>query len=299
MIFPDSESALNGLSRAGVLEDVLKIKEEVELLMKINSFDDALLLLQKASNLDDKNEEIISLKLKLEKLTLERDLRLFIEKGYLSLEKKDFSSSRSAFKEAIKIDRYSTAAISGLRAVDEGEKKEKIKLGRIKAEDYFKIEDFQNASTTYSSLLQLDKNLGFALTGLDKVKTYIKLESQLDRYLQSPKRVSSKAVFEEAKELYVLLSQYTLGKRLTSKYNDLQGLLNQYSIPLTIQLTSDNRTQISIKNGKDLGKFFEKDIEMFAGSYTFIGKRKGYVTIRKEIELMEGGSLFLVCKEKL
>ena len=104
------------------------------------------------------------------------------------------------------------------------------------------------------------------MTGLDKVKTYIMLESQLDRYLQSPKRVSSKAVFEEAKELYLLLSQYTLGKRLTSKYNDLQGLLNQYSIPLSIQLTSDNRTQISIKNGKDLGKFFEKDIEMFAGS---------------------------------
>jgi len=54
-----------------------------------------------------------------------------------------------------------------------------------------------------------------------------------------------------------------------------------------------------MKNGKDLGSFSSKEVRLFPGTYTFMGKRKGYVTIRKTINLIESSVVSLVCGEKI
>jgi hypothetical protein len=299
MIFPQNQSALTGLARARVLEEVLRFKKEAELLIKTNSLDDAIATLKLASSLDNKNKEIFGLQEEVRELIQKRNLVSLIEEGYISLNKKDFSASRKAFNEAIELDEFSNAALTGLISVKESEKAEKIRLDRILAEKYFIAEDFTESSTVYTSLLVLEKNLGFALEGLDKVNKYIKVESQLDRYIERPKRVSSSAVYEEAKKFSSQITKYNFGERLSFKYKQLKEILNKYSNVINLQMSSDNKTYISIKNGEDLGTFLNKEIKLFAGTYTLIGKCKGYVTIRKEIDLVKDSSLFLSCREKI
>lgn len=299
MIFPYNQSALTGLARSRVLEEVLKFKKEAELLIRTNSLDDAIATLEQASRLDDKNKEIFDLLEEVAELIQRRNLVSLIEEGYFSLSKKDFSASRKAFNKAIELDEFSNAALSGLISVKESEKAEKIRLDRILAEEYFIAEDFKASSTVYTSLIVLEKNLAFALEGLDEVNKYINIESQLDRYIDRPKRVSSSAVYDEAKKFSSQINKYNFGERLAFKYKKLKEILNKYSNVIYLQMSSDNKTYLSIKNGEDLGTFFKKEVKLFAGTYTLIGKCKGYVTIRKKIDLVKDSTLFLSCREKI
>ena len=70
-------------------------------------------------------------------------------------------------------------------------------------------------------------------------------------------------------------------------------------ICMILRISSDNRTQISIQNGENLGVFFDKELKIYPGKYTLVGKRKNYVTVRKVLEIKDTTSLYLSCLEKI
>ena len=75
--------------------------------------------------------------------------------------------------------------------------------------------------------------------------------------------------------------------------------MSEYSKVINIILLSDNKTQVSILNVGNLGAFSKKEIKLTPGKYTFLGKRKGFVTIRKIIEFTASTSVRIQCIEKL
>ena len=118
-------------------------------------------------------------------------------------------------------------------------------------------------------------------------------------FIEQPERVSSSAVYEEAKEVLKLSESYLLGERLIEKKVALTNLLDKYSQLKSLIINSNNRTYITIKNGKDLGLLSTKEVRLFPGTYTLIGKRKGYATVRKVIKLMEASSVSINCNDKI
>lgn len=299
IIIPSDKNALNGLQRASVLKEVIKFQKEYEIFIKVDDYDNAFQSVRNAIKLDSTNQKTKNLKVKLDKLIQERNLGLAIDEGYFYLENNDYKNARDSFERAIKIDNFSQPALTGIDLVTEVEKREKINSDRLMAERYFREEKFLKAVNYYSSILQIDSSMGFAATGLSRSNEYINLEERMDKYLNRPDRVSSKAVFLEASNLSVRIKSFKFGKRLTKKRKDLNSLLAQYSSLVTLRLSSDNKTQILIQNGQDLGIFLNKEINLYPGKYTFIGKRKNYVTVRRIIEISETTSLYLSCQEKI
>ena len=297
-IIPNDRNALIGVERASVFKEVVKFQKEAELFIKVGDFNDALQSVNKASQLDSINQKTKNLRMSLDKLILERNLSEAIDEGYFYLEKEDYKNARSSFERAIKIDNLSQSALTGIDLVVEGEKRVKINADRLMAEKYFLEEKFSKSVSYYSSIL-IDSTLAFANDGLSRANQYINLEKRIDRYLNRPDRLASKAVFIEANKLLAQLRGLKFGERLAKKSQDLIAILDDYSSLVTLRISSDNRTQISIQNGENLGVFFDKELKIYPGKYTFVGKRKNYVTVRKVLEIKDTTSIYLSCLEKI
>ncbi|MDA0900374.1 MAG: hypothetical protein O3B35_05025, partial [Proteobacteria bacterium] len=106
-------------------------------------------------------------------------------------------------------------------------------------------------------------------------------------------------VYEEARNVLTSSNSLRLQERLLSKKEQLEFLLNTFSKEINITLISDNKTQVSILNIGKIGTFDSKEIKLNPGKYTFIGKRKGFVTIREVHEISSATSLRIQCTERL
>jgi len=298
-IIPNDRNALIGVERASVLKQVIKFQKEAELYIKVDDLDNGLQSVNKAIRLDSSNQKTKNLRIELDKLMLERNLSKAIDEGYFHLEKKDYKNARKSFERAIKINNLSQPALTGIDLVVEGEKRLKINTDRLMAEKYFFEEQFSKSVSYYSSILMIDSSLAFAVDGLSRANEYIYLEGLMDRYINRPDRVASKAVFLEANKLSVQLKSFNFGERMAKKRQDLTAILDKYSSLVSVRISSDNRTQISIQNGENLGVFLDKEIKIYPGKYTFIGKRKNYVSVRKVLEITDSTSVYLSCQEKI
>jgi len=299
LIDPNHILANKGLSRSLVLEQILIYLDEARLRIKINSLDEAKEVILKAFNLDDENIQVQDAKLKVNQLIRERDLEIAIRRGYNLLKKEKFKEAAINFNQALSIDQTSEPAKIGLIEVAEGIKRAKIRQERALAQESFNLEDFSKSATHYKNILGIDKSISFAVLGLREANNFIALEKNINRYLNNPERLSSSAVYNEAQRLITFSSSYELRERLLAMKNSLIALLNEYSQLIKLTISSDNKTNISIVNGSNLGSFTSREMKLFPGTYTLIGKRKGYITVREVINLTETSSLRLACNKKI
>ena len=123
-------------------------------------------------------------------------------------------------------------------------------------------------------------------------------ESNLDRYLDTPLRLSSPNVYSEAARVSDNSQSLNLRKRLSSKKEQLDFLLAKYSEEINITITSDNKTQVTIQNVSLIGAFNTKEIRLTPGKYILIGKRKGFVTVRKTVNLINSTTISIQCTER-
>ena len=76
-------------------------------------------------------------------------------------------------------------------------------------------------------------------------------------------------------------------------------MLTKFSEEINITIISDNKTQVTVQNVGSIGVFNQKEIKLNPGKYTFVGKRKGFVTIRRVIDLNQSTTIKIQCIEKL
>ena len=288
-----------GLDRSLVLEQVLEHLNEASLLIKINSFDQAKEMITKASILDNENLQSKEAIIKINELIQNREISLALAKGYDLLSNDHHSGAINYFKKVLLIDAQSQAAHRGIEEAAEGIMKETILSERKLAEQSFEAENFPQSLIHYTNIINLRDNMEFAVAGSANIKSFIVLEKKINRYLDSPTRLSSRAVFEEASKVLQSTISYNLRARLLAKKIELTKLLDLYAQSITLKISSDNRTNISILNTGNLGTFNSTELNLSLGVYTFIGKRKGYVTVRKVIDLSESTSINIECNNKI
>jgi hypothetical protein len=72
--------------------------------------------------------------------------------------------------------------------------------------------------------------------------------------------------------------------------------------PLTLELVSDNATEVVIYRIGRLGRFTRHQLSLRPGTYTIVGSRPGYRDVRREITLAAGQAIapvFIACKEAI
>jgi hypothetical protein len=291
--------AQEGRSRAIVLDKLLSIINEIKILIEINDLDTAKNKIEKALQLDNKNNEVVLLNKKLQVLLNQKEFDINITEGYINIEANNFSKALDSFQRAFDLEPSSQAAISGIFETKQIIKTNKIKELQKQALNFENQEQWKLALIAYNEIISINTNYQDAISGVLKANKMILLESEIGRLLSQPIRLESPDVAIEARNIISTSEKLKLGPGIQLKINSLIAILDKYSSRVKLQLISDGKTTITILKAGNIGKFKNKELQLSPGKYTFIGKRSGYKTIRKIIEIKKDSKLEITCFQRI
>jgi hypothetical protein len=112
------------------------------------------------------------------------------------------------------------------------------------------------------------------------------LHAQLDEYIANPDTLSQATTMGQATRLVVDITRMPdPGPRLVAQRDELSRLLKRAATPLTVQLVSDNLTDVSIYKVGKLGSFESRQLDLRPGTYVAVGSRPGYRDVRLEFRV--------------
>jgi serine/threonine protein kinase len=223
--------------------------------------------------------------------------------GFSALAAGQYEDSRQAFARAQKIFPNSTEPIDGILQIDLAERMDTINAHRDAAAEFFRQEDWPLVIAEYDAVLALDTTLVFATTGIEDARKRLEISGILDRFLQQPTLMQNESEFSAAKTALVSASRIRPpGAHLKSQLSTLSRLITVARIPIVVELTSDNKTEVTIYKVRKFGKLNSAEVELFPGDYTIVGKRRGYRDVQHQLTLLAGepiSPVFISCVEKI
>ena len=232
---------------------------------------------------------------------MEFDLRM--TEGLYALSDGHFDAARAAFRMAKKLIPGSPEPADGLLQVDQGLRLYRITALEQMATEQQEREQWEIVETTYRNILEIDDNLEFAKKGLADAGKMTALHEQLDEYIAEPDELSSPSKMQKATMLVVNITRMPeIGPRLGDKRDELSRLLKRAATPLSVQLISDNVTNVSIYKVGKLGSFATHELSLRPGTYVAVGSRPGYRDVRLEFLVgpeLEPKPIVIRCEEAI
>ena len=143
----------------------------------------------------------------------------------------------------------------------------------------------------------------FASEGLLVANERLELERTLNRFLSQPTLMRDDEELNAARTAVVKASRVRgPGPLLKQQLSTLSRLVSVARVPITIELNSDNKTDIEIYRVGKYGQLGSTQVELYPGDYTIVGRRRGYRDIRRELTLLAGEAtdpIYISCIEKI
>ncbi len=260
-------------------------------------------LLQQATALDPQHRNA---KAELDRVTAAHTLAQFngaMSEGYGALDEGQFSRARTAFRQAGKLSPGSAEVSSALADLEAAETAWRLSSLQNIGQKQEQSEQWQQAVTTFEKALAIDSSLVFAQQGLKRSKSRAQLDKQFNVAIDTPQRLSDKAVAEATARLLRQASTISpRGPVLAKQLATLETLLEQAGAQIQLTLRSDGQTEVTLRRVSRLGQFQQKVLTLRPGSYTVIGSRNGYRDIRRSFTLHHDSVAFdieIVCTEEI
>lgn len=285
-VSPNHSGALAALNRARNLDTVLSLtnqgityENELELQAARQSF-------EKASELDPDWEPASDGLQRVLVAINQREFDARMSEGLLALNAGELDVARAAFRMAEQLQPDSPDPGDGLLQVEQGLQLRRIAELEQRALVESQDERWEDAMNTYEGILEIDSNLEFAQAGVDEARRMIGLHEKLDDYIEDPDSLSMPATMARATSLVVDITRMPdIGPRLADRRDQLSQLLKRAATPLTVELVSDNNTDVSIYKVGKLGTFESRQLTLRPGTYVAVGSRPGYRDVRLEFRV--------------
>ncbi len=285
-ISPNDVAAQNGYERARNLETVLSLVSQGDEYEKNLELDAALQSFEKAVELDPAWVQATEGVARVQETIRQMEFDQRMTEGLMALELGDYETARAAFTMAKALRPESREPADGLQQVDQG-----LKLGGITSLEQSAYaqeqgEQWQAAIETYERILEIDPNLSFAQEGGVRARRMAALHKELEGYIEDPDVLSRPSTMRKATSLVVDITRMgDIGPRLAEQRDELSRLLKRAATPLTVQLVSDNLTDVSIYRVGKLGNFSTQQLRLRPGTYVAVGSRPGYRDVRLEFRV--------------
>jgi hypothetical protein len=206
--------------------------------------------------------------------------------GLTALGERDYPGARAAFRMAQQLMPESREPADGMLQVDQGIRLDDIATMERQAKKEEQQEAWETAVETYAAILEIDADLEFAQRGRARAQQMDNLHTQLDKYIAEPDTLSSASTMSKATRLVVEITRMPeIGPRLSDQRDQLSRLLKRAATPLTVQLVSDNVTDVSIYKVGKLGSFEMRQLDLRPGTYVAVGSRPGFRDVRLEFRV--------------
>ena len=194
-------------------------------------------------------------------------------------------------------------AQDGLTEAQEGDRLGKIALTEARALAFERREIWDQAIAQYKGALADDPTLVFAKTGLDRSESRAGLDAKLRNLIDNPTLLFSDTVLADARKLVVdARAVPEAGPVLTDQIGKLDRLVTLAATPITVQLKSDQHTEVTVYRVGALGSFAAKELQLRPGTYTAIGSRNGFHDVRQTFTVVPGRTLppiSVICSEPI
>ena len=302
-ITPGHAGAAAGLRRALNLESVLSLMEQGLKYEDDLELDAARLSFEKVLELDGAWQPAINALDRIRAAIKNMSFEQRMTEGLNALAAGDYPSARAAFNAAKILDPTSTQPADGLLQVDQEIRLSNIQRLEARAADLEAAEEWETSIAVYQEILEIDSALDFAKDGLARSSGRAKLHQSLLEFIENPDGLSEEATMQRATRMLLDVSRLSpMGPRLENQKNELSRLLKRAATPMTVQLVSDNITNVAIFKVGRFGQFGQQEISLRPGVYVAVGSRPGFKDIRMEFRVapeIEMKPIVIQCEEQI
>lgn len=283
-IAPDDPRVQEGLRRTALLPEVSTLLRQARNHELAEDWDDAERVYAQVRQLDPATAGLEEAQARVAEGRRQVRLQTLLSDGFAHLDAGRYDAARRAFSDALSLEPGNSVAQGALEQV--GKQAEVARLNRLRreAEQAASEERWDDAAALYAQVLDRDATIRFAQTGRAEALAQSRAMTALRRIVDSPDRLSSEALYQEAQDILARAKALTpRGPRLAGLITDVASILDTYSSPVPVLLRSDNRTQVTVSTIGNIGAFTEKRLELRPGAYTVLGSRDGCRDVRAEI----------------
>ncbi len=285
-ISPSHAGARAGLSRARNLDAVLALTEQALAHERDLELEAALESFERAIEIDPEWTVAVEGRARILATINQRRFEARMTEGLSALAERDYRAARAAFQRARELQPQSPEPLDGLQALEQEIRLDNIAALERQGRAQEAGEQWQAAVDTYKQVLDLDGNLTFAHEGLARATRMQELHKQLDTYIDDPDSLSSPPTMQKATSILLDITRMPdIGPRLASQRDELSRLLKRAATPLTVELVSDNATDVSIYKIGKLGTFERTELSLRPGTYVAVGSRPGFRDVRLEFRV--------------
>ena len=231
------------------------------------------------------------------------DFELAMSQGSKALAAQNYAEAKTLFQKALALRPQAHEAQDGLTEAQEGDRLGKIALTEARALAFERREIWDQAIAQYKGALADDPTLVFAKTGLDRSESRAGLDAKLRNLIDNPTLLFSDTVLADARKLVVdARAVPEAGPVLTDQIGKLDRLVTLAATPITVQLKSDQHTEVTVYRVGALGSFAAKELQLRPGTYTAIGSRNGFHDVRQTFTVVPGRTLppiSVICSEPI
>jgi len=298
-----SLDALDGLERARVRPDVLRLMADGEFARMGNDLKTAQVAYTEALALDSAYEPAQSALQAVDDEIRELAFRDAMSRALSALAQEQVDTADKALKQAASLKPGSEVVRNTQQELAQIRQKLWLEGQRRTAEKARSLEDWPTVVASYEKVLTRVPQANFARQGLVFAKDRERLHKQLDHYLQDPTRVYSDQPRANAEILLESAANPPVAEtRLADKISRLQALIIEAITPRAVTLESDGLTSVQIYHVGRLGQFISKQLELRPGTYTVVGSRPGYRDVRQTLTVKPGQAqtaLDIRCEESV
>jgi len=302
-VTPNNRTALAGLKRAGVSNDVVSLLAQGAEHERNGDLDQAADSYKKALSLDSASQAARNALARVERTMTDRAFRAAMSEGVSAINRRDYRAAREAFRRAGSIKPGAAQVAEGIAQAEEGLRLQIIALHRENAADLESKEEWHKAAEHYKAVLELDTTIRFAQEGKERTDRRAALSDQLDFHIKNGERLSDIKVLQTASAVLETASQIEpAGPRLEQQRRTLAKIIRGASTLIRVQLESDKKTEVVVYKVGRLGTFEQHTLQLRPGTYTVVGSRPGYRDVRLKLVVEAGTSpapLVVRCEEEI
>ena len=289
LIDPSNTVALNGIEKAQNTEAVARFIEKGMVNERDGKYTEALADYKKALELDPEAVRALAGHKRVEATIEETQFQQLMSEGQAALAQRNYPKARSRLLKAKTLRPNNPGVIDALAQTDQAIHMQQIESLHQSAMQSEKAERWSQALASYQKVLQLDRNIRFAVQGEARSQVYIRIHKRISYFLEKPSALESDHQLQNALSLIDETDNLTAkGPRLNAQINELKTLVETAKTPVRLIIESDNQTDVAVYKVGKFGRFTERELALRPGTYTVVGSREGYQDVRKKFKVRPG-----------
>lgn len=280
----EDAAALKGLARATNLPQIQQLLRKARQLARRGDTQAATATYNEILTIDPQTATVAEALAELAVAATNADFQDHLSRGFAALERRRYGAARTAFNAALKIKPNDAVAKGGLQQI--AQETEVLNLRRLStsASAAVEQENWDAAVAAFEKALTTDKNLEFAQAGRRDALERQRIARGMNIIINQAENLSDEKRMSQAQELLAEAQGLgSAGPKWDTAFAKASELIQSYSQPVAVQLTSDNATQVTVYKVGRLGAFTTHNLSLRPGAYTIVGTADRCQDVRREI----------------